>query len=86
MADTWAMSPNMITASSANKKKVIDWMQPVNPIDPEANDKYEHCFSIGSSARRAVNNASYNWPTRVEEELPFFAPKWVYPYEIDTRL
>ena len=86
MADTWAMSPNMITASSANKKKVIDWMQPVNPIDPEANDKYEHCFSIGSSARRAVNNASYNWPTRVEEELPFFAPKWVYPYEINESI
>ena len=70
-ADTWAMSPNMITASSANKKKVIDWMQPVNPIDPEANDKYEHCFSIGSSARSAVNNAAHNWPTRGRKSFLF---------------
>ncbi|MEC7908003.1 MAG: hypothetical protein VYB95_01610 [Verrucomicrobiota bacterium] len=85
-ADTWAMSPNMITASSANKAKVINWMQPVNPIDPEANDKYEHCFSIGSEARGAVNRAASSWPTRVEEELPFFAPKWVYPYEIDELI
>ena len=84
--DTWAMSPNMIPASTANKNKVVDWMQPVNPIDPQANDKYEHCFSIGSEARGAVNRAALSWPTRVEEELPFFAPKWVYPYEIDEGI
>ena len=64
MADTWAMSPNMITASSANKKKVIDWMHLLIQL-------MEHCFSIGSKCREGVNNASYNWPTRVEEELPF---------------
>ena len=43
-------------------------------------------FQLEVSARRAVNRASYNWPTRVEEELPFFAPKWVYPYEINESI
>ena len=82
MGDTWALSPIMLPANPSNKQKLMDWMDPVNPLEGE----YEHCFSIPQDARRAVNQALSAWPTRVEEELPFYATKWAYPYEIEDRL
>lgn len=79
--DTWALSPSMLPANPANKERVLDWMEPVNPLEGQ----YQHCFQIPSGARSAVNRAQNNWPTRVADELPFYAPKWVYPYEVDER-
>ena len=82
MSDTWALSPIMLPANPSNKQKLIDWMEPVNPLEGE----YEHCFSIPQDARRAINQAQSAWPTRVEKELPFYSTKWAYPYEVEDRL
>jgi hypothetical protein len=72
----------MLPANPSNKEKLLSWMEPVNPLEGE----YEHCFSIPSNARQAINRASSAWPTRVEDELPFYATKWAYPYEVEERL
>lgn len=72
MNDTWAMSPEMLLATPANKQKVMDWMAPVNPLE----GKYDHCFS---NKPKSVEGARKKYPTKVEN-LPFYAPKWVYPY------
>jgi len=77
-SDCWAMNPKMMLATPENKQKVMDWMEPVNPLE----GKYSHCFS---DKPRSVNRAINDYPKRVEG-LPFFAPKWVYPYDIPKNI
>lgn len=76
--DTWAMSPEMMLATPENKKKVVDWMEPVNPLE----GKYSHCFA---NKPRSVDQARNQYPKRVDN-LPFYAPKWVYPYEVPNAI
>jgi len=75
---TWAMEPKMMLASADNKQKVKEWMAPVNPLE----GNYDHCFA---GAPKTVNEAATNYPRRVDN-LPFYAPKWVYPYVVPVEL
>ena len=87
MSRMWAMSPEMMAANDMNKQRVFDWMEPVNPIDPEISDQYGTCFDLkNGELNNLVNNASKNWPTRIEDGLPFYTPKWIYPYELSIDL
>ena len=87
MTKLWAMSPEMLPASSINKQRVLEWMEPVNPVNPEVSDKYVTCFDVNDSNLNSnINQAADNWPTRVDEGLPFYSPKWIYPYELDVSL
>jgi hypothetical protein len=79
--DAWAMEPNLQLATAANKQKVKDWMEPVNPLE----GNYQHCFSIPKAERAVVQKAYNSYPTRVDE-LPFFATKWCYPYYVPKEL
>ncbi len=72
--DTDAMHPEMMLATQENKKKVMDWMAPVNPLE----GKYSHNFVWGDATKR-INQAQGKWPTRVDK-LPFYSIKWAYPY------
>jgi len=72
--DNWAMSPEMLLATPENKQKVKDWMAPVNPLE----GKYEHCFA---GAPSSIRSAYQKYPTRVEN-LPSYATKWAYPYDV----
>ena len=76
--DTWAMEPTMQVATPANKQKVKDWMDPVNPLEGD----YKHCFS---GAPKSVSRAYRKYPTRVDK-LPFYSTKWCWPYEVPERL
>ncbi len=81
--DAWAMSPNMMLATPANKERVVDWMEPVNPLEGE----YSHCFGgLDKSIRNRIDEAKRKWPTRVGDGLPFFTPKWVYPYTVPKSI
>lgn len=73
--DAWAMEPKLIQATPDNKQKVVDWMAPVNPLEGD----YEHCF-VGKPLAPVVQ-ARKKYPRKVED-LPFYAPKWIYPYEV----
>lgn len=75
--DAWAMEPTMQLASSANKQKVKDWMEPVNPLE----GKYEYCFRIPQEPRGRIRKGYSNYPQRVDK-LPFFSTKWAYPYYV----
>lgn len=76
--DNWAMEPNMQLATPANKQKVKDWMEPVNPLE----GNYKYCFS----GKPKTVEAAYNkYPTRVDN-LPFYATKWCYPYRVPSEL
>jgi hypothetical protein len=76
MRDTIALSPEMMLATPENKQKVMDWMAPVNPLE----GKYQHCFVWGGANGKVVG-ARKKYPQRVEG-LPFYSPKWAYPYEV----
>ncbi|MCK4564204.1 MAG: hypothetical protein KAU94_06000 [Verrucomicrobia bacterium] len=80
MRDTCAMTPKMMPANTANKKMVMDWMAPVNPLE----GKYSHNFVWGGAGKR-INNARGRWPTRVDK-LPFYSIKWAYPYVVPGEL
>ena len=80
LGDTCAMSPKMISANAANKKMVMDWMAPANPLE----GKYSHNFVWGGAGKR-INNARGKWPTRVDK-LPFYSIKWAYPYVVPVEL
>ncbi|MFL2859680.1 MAG: hypothetical protein ACJ0BW_02935 [Pontiellaceae bacterium] len=87
MSSLWAMSGEMLSASNVNKQYLFEWMESVNPIDPKVSSKYGTCFDIkDTEVRRSINNAAINWPTRVDEGLPFFTPKWIYPYEVSEDI
>jgi hypothetical protein len=79
-SDTVAMSPDMMLASPANKQKVIDWMKPVNPLQ----GNYEHCF-VWKQAAGKVSGARSRYPSRITG-LPFYSPKWIYPYEVPGKI
>ncbi len=76
--DAWAMEPKMQLATPANKQKVKDWMEPVNPLEGE----YDHCFA---GKPNSVGKAYKNYPTKVDN-LPFYATKWCWPYYVPTHL
>jgi len=80
--DTWAMSPKMLSATPANKQKVMDWMEPVNPLE----GNYDHCFWRRKDSKfdNAIRRAAGSYPTRVDEGIPFYAPKWMYPYVVSS--
>ncbi|WP_372808374.1 hypothetical protein [Pontiella sp.] len=78
--DTCALSPQMLLANPANKQTMMDWMAPVNPLE----GNYDHCFAWKGAESR-VKAARAQWPTRVEG-LPFYSPKWVYPYVVPNHL
>jgi hypothetical protein len=94
-ADACAIHPSMLLASSENKQKVRDWMEPVNPL----KGKYSHCFAWTSKAEKQVNKsrqyqspaeiaideAKGQWPTRVDD-LPFYSMKWAYPYVVPRKM
>jgi len=82
--DTWAMNPSMMIASEENKRKVLDWMAPVNPLE----GNYNHCFDIDSVQRDLIKTAEASWPTKVEAagNLPFYSPSWIYPYEVPDKV
>ncbi len=79
--DTVVFSPTMAQASEENKKKLKEWMAPVNPLEGE----YDHCFIWGGAAGR-IKNARNNYPMIVNKGLPFYSPKWVYPYEVPDTI
>jgi hypothetical protein len=72
--DNWPISPTMMLATPDNKQKVMDWMEPVNPLEGE----YDHCFQ---GAPKSIKSAYANYPTKVEN-LPFYSTKWAYPYAV----
>jgi hypothetical protein len=74
----WAFEPTIQQAIPSNKQKVKDWMAPVNPLEGD----YEHCFA---GPPPSVFKAQKNYPTRVDD-LPFYAPKWCYPYRVPEEL
>lgn len=76
--DNWAMSPTMQLATPANKQKVKDWMEPVNPLE----GNYEHCFA---GSPQSVSKAYQNYPTRVDNLRPY-ATAWAYPYRVPAAL
>lgn len=76
--DNWAMEPTMQLATAANKQKVKDWMEPVNPLEGD----YHHCFS---GKPKSVAAAYKKYPTKVDK-LPFYATKWCYPYSVPKAL
>ncbi|VGO16337.1 hypothetical protein PDESU_04928 [Pontiella desulfatans] len=78
MQDTWAMNPEMMLASPANKQKVRDWMAPVNPLQGD----YGHCFVVPGKMGRTITQAAGNYPEKIDSGLPFYSPKWVYPYVV----
>ncbi|MDF7806828.1 hypothetical protein P4E94_05205 [Pontiellaceae bacterium B12219] len=77
-SDAWAMEPTMQLATQANKQKVKDWMEPVNPLE----GNYSHCFS---RPPRSISAAYKNYPKKVDN-LPFYATKWAYPYYVPSEL
>jgi hypothetical protein len=79
-SDTCAISPNMMLATPTNKQKVMNWMAPVNPLE----GKYKHCF-VWQDAGARVKTARNHWPTRVDN-LPFYSPKWVFPYTVPDEV
>jgi len=78
--DTCAMSPHMMLANVENKQKMLDWMEPVNPLE----GNYDHCFAWQKSGSR-VEAARREWPKRVED-LPSYSPKWIYPYGVPDSI
>lgn len=78
MNDTWAMSPKMLQATPENKQMVMDWMEPVNPLEGE----YEHCFVTPGNIGRNISKAAGNYPKKISKNLPFYSPKWIYPYVV----
>jgi hypothetical protein len=77
--DAWAFQPNMMLATKANKQKVQDWMDPVNPLEGD----YSHCFARKKGPfDNAVKAAKSTYPTLVDKNVPFYAPKWIYPYVV----
>lgn len=79
-SDTVALAPEMMLATPENKQKVIDWMEPVNPL----KGKYEHCFVWKNSSGK-VSGARKSYPKKITG-LPFYSPKWVYPYEVPNEI
>lgn len=77
-SDTWAMHPKLLQATPANKQMVADWMAPVNPLKGD----YNHCFSVSGKVERNIERARESYPERVEKGLPFYSPKWIYPYVV----
>ncbi|MEA2067891.1 MAG: hypothetical protein U9P12_01710, partial [Verrucomicrobiota bacterium] len=78
--DADAIYPTMMLASPANKQKVMDWIDPVNPLEGD----YDHCLNWGNVSGK-INAAKGTWPTRVED-LPFYSLKWAYPYVVPAAL
>lgn len=78
MSDTWALSPKMMSATPDNKQRMKDWLAPVNPLEGD----YRHCFSGGNVL--LLDEAKRNYPQKVED-MPFYAPKWVYPYSVSQE-
>ena len=76
--DNWVMEPTMQLATSSNKQKVKDWMEPVNPLEGD----YQYCFA---GKPKSVADAYKKYPTKVEK-LPFYATKWCYPYTVPPEL
>jgi hypothetical protein len=76
--DCWAMEPTMQLATPANKQKVKDWMEPVNPLEGD----YDHCFS---DKPKSIADAYKKYPTRVDN-LPFYATKWAFPFYVPSEL
>ncbi|VGO15670.1 hypothetical protein PDESU_04255 [Pontiella desulfatans] len=74
--DTIALNPEMMLATPDNKQKVMDWMEPVNPL----KGNYDHCF-VWQGAQKKVTNARSKYPQRVTG-LPSYSTKWAYPYEV----
>jgi hypothetical protein len=79
-SDTDAISPDIMMATAENKQKVMDWMEPVNPLEGD----YGHCFSWGNSGKE-ISAAKNSWPTKVEN-LPFYSMKWAYPYVVPSDI
>lgn len=75
-----AINPTIMPASAENKQKVMDWMEPVNPLEGD----YNHCLSFGKASSR-IDRAKRNWPTRVDD-LPFYSLKWAYPYVVPKSI
>lgn len=80
MNDTVAMNPKMMLATPENKQKVMEWMKPVNPL----KGNYDHCF-VWKNAGGKVAAARSKYPKRITG-LPFYSPKWVYPYEVPGNI
>jgi len=78
--DTCAVAPDMMLATSENKQLVSSWMETVNPLE----GSYDHCFDWQDASQR-VRSARNAWPTRVDS-LPFYSPRWVYPYEVPKQM
>ncbi|MCF7816440.1 MAG: hypothetical protein K9M54_01045 [Kiritimatiellales bacterium] len=79
-SDADALNPTIMLATPANKKKVMDWMATVNPLEGD----YDHCFTWGDATGR-INAAKKSWPTRVDN-LPFYSLKWAYPYVVPKEI
>ncbi|VGO19163.1 hypothetical protein [Pontiella sulfatireligans] len=79
--DAWAMEPKMQLATPANKQKVKDWMEPVNPLEGD----YQYCFSIPKEPRDRIKKGYANYPKRVDN-LPFYSTKWAYPYYVPKAM
>lgn len=78
--DADAINPTIMLATPDNKKKVMDWMAPVNPLEGD----YDHCLNWGPAKGR-INAAKNSWPTRVDN-LPFYSLKWAYPYVVPKEI
>lgn len=78
--DTVALAPEMLLATPENKQKVMDWMEPVNPL----KGNYDHCF-VWKKAQGKVSSARSKYPKKITG-LPFYSPKWVYPYEVPNQI
>ncbi len=76
--DAWALSPTMLQATQANKDKVKDWMEPVNPLE----GNYSHCFGVNKGLEKKIRSTAKAYPKEISGGLPFYAPKWIFPYEV----
>ncbi|MEI6892636.1 MAG: hypothetical protein V5783_10745 [Pontiella sp.] len=78
--DTVALAPTMMLATPGNKQMVKDWMAPVNPL----KGNYDHCFNW-KNAKGKVSRARSQYPQKITG-LPFYSPKWVFPYEVPNQI
>jgi hypothetical protein len=74
-------SDKLLPATPSNKKQLLDWMEPVNPVEGQAIT-----YGSGFSPAFRKRLAKLKWPNRLDKEVPPFGPKWYYNYRVPKEI
>lgn len=74
-------SDSLLQASPENKQLLLDWMEPVNPVEGQSKT-YGSDFSPAFRKRLA----NLKWPNRLDKKVPPYGPKWYYNYRVPKEI